>query len=242
MNTRPMSTWSASLAALSVLTLAAAAPAAPEVWPFDLRTAGENVFYRSPTNVAPNADWYVAGWEITLAEVTVKYSIFPPVVLNITSELPPEVLQGQRTADGPAPIVIIDDRVVYPEPPEPPAVAADVEIGLDAAGFGYFAMTNVVLGQMEVNLPPFGVVTVQITALHLVGTVNAEAFWHARGDLNCDRAVDFGDINPFVLALTNPAAYAQAYPNCRLELADINGDGFVNFGDINPFVRLLTNP
>jgi hypothetical protein len=59
------------------------------------------------------------------------------------------------------------------------------------------------------------------------------------GDLNCDHAVDFGDINPFVLALSDPAGYANAYPDCNIGLADINGDGQVNFGDINPFVALL---
>jgi hypothetical protein len=62
------------------------------------------------------------------------------------------------------------------------------------------------------------------------------------GDLNCDHAVDFGDINPFVLALTNPAAYATAFPLCDVMNADINGNGWVDFGDINPFVRLLTQP
>ena len=31
----------------------------------------------------------------------------------------------------------------------------------------------------------------------------------ARGDLNCDGWIDFGDINPFVLALSNGAAYYQ---------------------------------
>jgi carboxypeptidase A4 len=60
------------------------------------------------------------------------------------------------------------------------------------------------------------------------------------GDLNCDGTIGFGDINPFVLALTNPAGYATAYPNCDINLADINGDGTVGFGDINPFVALLT--
>ncbi|MEW6199714.1 MAG: M14 family zinc carboxypeptidase [Planctomycetota bacterium] len=62
------------------------------------------------------------------------------------------------------------------------------------------------------------------------------------GDINCDGNVDFGDINPFVLALTNPAAYVTLYPNCPFENRDINGDGFCDFGDINPFVRLLTGP
>jgi hypothetical protein len=60
------------------------------------------------------------------------------------------------------------------------------------------------------------------------------------GDLNCDLVVDFGDINPFVLALTNPAGYAAAYPDCDIMNADINADGGVDFGDINPFVELLT--
>ncbi len=62
------------------------------------------------------------------------------------------------------------------------------------------------------------------------------------GDLNCDGNVDFGDINPFVLALTNPPGYHAAFPNCDLMNADINADGKVDFGDINPFVRLLTGP
>ncbi|MEW6197820.1 MAG: agmatine deiminase family protein [Planctomycetota bacterium] len=62
------------------------------------------------------------------------------------------------------------------------------------------------------------------------------------GDLNCDGLVDFGDINPFVLALTNPAAWQAAFPGCPVLNGDVNLDGVVNFGDINPFVRLLTNP
>jgi carboxypeptidase A1 len=60
------------------------------------------------------------------------------------------------------------------------------------------------------------------------------------GDLNCDGQVNFGDINPFVLALTNPAGYQAAFPDCDIMNGDINGDGEVNFGDINPFVALLT--
>jgi hypothetical protein len=67
-------------------------------------------------------------------------------------------------------------------------------------------------------------------------------FGFRKGDLNCDGLADFGDINPFVLALTNPAAYAVQFPNCDIMTGDINEDGFVDFGDINPFVRLLTNP
>ncbi len=60
------------------------------------------------------------------------------------------------------------------------------------------------------------------------------------GDLNCDGLINFGDINPFVLLLSDPVAWQGAYPGCPLANGDINGDGTVNFGDINPFVSLLS--
>jgi hypothetical protein len=59
------------------------------------------------------------------------------------------------------------------------------------------------------------------------------------GDLDCDGIVGFLDINPFVLALSNPDAYAAAFPNCNRAAADCNSDGAVDFGDINSFVALL---
>ncbi len=62
------------------------------------------------------------------------------------------------------------------------------------------------------------------------------------GDLNCDGIVNNGDIDPFVLALNDPGAYAAAYPDCDINLGDINDDGNVNNGDIDPFVGLLTSP
>jgi len=61
------------------------------------------------------------------------------------------------------------------------------------------------------------------------------------GDLNCDSTVDFGDINPFVLFLSNFSVWQQTYAGCPPESGDINGDGlYPDFGDINPFVMLLS--
>ena len=60
------------------------------------------------------------------------------------------------------------------------------------------------------------------------------------GDMNCDGQVNFGDVNAFVLAVSNPAGYQQQYPNCNILNGDINGDGLVDFGDVNPFVSLLS--
>jgi probable HAF family extracellular repeat protein len=59
------------------------------------------------------------------------------------------------------------------------------------------------------------------------------------GDLNCDGAVDFADINLFVLALADAPGYQQAYPECNLFNGDTNCDGAVDFADINPFVTCV---
>ncbi len=62
------------------------------------------------------------------------------------------------------------------------------------------------------------------------------------GDMDCDGEVGFSDINPFVLAMTNPEGYALQYPNCNRMNGDINDNGTFGFDDINPFVALLTGP
>ena len=72
------------------------------------------------------------------------------------------------------------------------------------------------------------------------GVFAVEEAAYPLGDTNCDHNVDFGDINPFILALIDPAGYTSAYPSCPLANADINGDGSVDFADINPFIALLT--
>ena len=60
------------------------------------------------------------------------------------------------------------------------------------------------------------------------------------GDLNCDGTLDAFDIDPFVLALTDPVGYAAAWPDCNINNADINGDAVIDAFDIDPFVALLT--
>ena len=60
------------------------------------------------------------------------------------------------------------------------------------------------------------------------------------GDTNCDGAVNFFDIDAFVLAVTDAPAYEAAYPDCDIMTADCNQDGLVNFFDIDSFVELVT--
>jgi hypothetical protein len=60
-----------------------------------------------------------------------------------------------------------------------------------------------------------------------------------RADTNCDGVVNNFDIDPFVLALTNPTAYRDAFPDCPAFNADVNGNGVINNFDIDPFVACL---
>ena len=78
-----------------------------------------------------------------------------------------------------------------------------------------------------------------LTGVLLVGPGSARAFELA--DMNCDGAVNVFDIDPFVMALTDPVTYAAEFPACDYLLADVNHDGDVNVFDIDPFVTCLTN-
>lgn len=72
-----------------------------------------------------------------------------------------------------------------------------------------------------------------------VGLDNPSITELRRSDVNCDGVVNDFDIDPFVLALTNPAAYAEAFPDCDIMTADANGDGNINNFDINAFTDCL---
>ena len=98
-------------------------------------------------------------------------------------------------------------------------------------------MTQIdVTSPLDPNYPDLG-------SVHVYGTVRGEVYVPdpvVPGDLNCDGVVGFGDINPFVLRLSNPSAYFSQFPDCPNANGDISGDGAVDFADINPFVALLS--
>ena len=116
-------------------------------------------------------------------------------------------------------------------------------------------MPNQILPQIPLDLPtilpPGGVASVlldltlaEITSgltgtqtLHAIGEKQAAG---QPGDMNCDGVVSVSDIGPFVLALSDPAGYAAAFPDCDLANGDVNVDGSVTVSDIGPFVLLLT--
>jgi hypothetical protein len=60
------------------------------------------------------------------------------------------------------------------------------------------------------------------------------------GDCNCDGILNATDIDPFFLAIGDPASWQATYPTCNIVCAaDINHDGAVNGADIDPFFEAL---
>lgn len=63
------------------------------------------------------------------------------------------------------------------------------------------------------------------------------------GDMNGDGAINDADVNPFVLALTDRAAYESAYPGIDADATgDVNGSGGFDLGDVKDFRALLGPP
>ncbi|MGE0482118.1 MAG: hypothetical protein AB7Q17_16780 [Phycisphaerae bacterium] len=97
-----------------------------------------------------------------------------------------------------------------------------------------------VLRTLGVPPAPSLVDSAEITRLPATFSITVSLPPSSRGDVNCDGQVNNFDIDPFVLALTDPTAYAVTYPTCDIDSADINLDGAVNNFDIDPFVLCLT--
>ena len=60
------------------------------------------------------------------------------------------------------------------------------------------------------------------------------------GDANDDGVIDFVDVNAFLQALFDPAAYAAMYPDVDPDVVlDMNNDGFLDFLDVGGFIAAL---
>ena len=223
-------------AALATLLLLApiAFAGAPQTWNFFVESLGSDVTWTSPTAVDPGAGAYAFDWVLTKLEV--RTVVFVPVWIDVTNSLPPEYQSGSTVEYGPAPIVAFDDSVIFPPPPDPPGFAADLVIGLNPAGFGYFSISNIVFGVIG---PPYAPFPITLSGVRAQGTVTVDPFDRCPGDLNCDGVVDFDDIDLFVEALSYPGGDGWPYAPCPWLNGDTDNDGDVDFDDIDPFVGLI---
>lgn len=212
------------LCVLAVLLLGRVAVAGGdgETWYFDATTTGQDILWTSVTAVDPKAPHYHAEYEITLLEIHVVWLGIPFGPIDVTDQIPPEVRTGTGDVPGPAPVTIFDQSIVFPEPPEPPAVAADLAIGLDENGFGVLNATNVLLGTLTIDLgPPFGEQEVDLTSLRIAGQLAITAEF-CPADLDGDGEVGAADLAQ-LLGNWGPC------PGCA---ADFDGDGVVGAADL----------
>ncbi|MCC7407907.1 MAG: PQQ-dependent sugar dehydrogenase [Phycisphaeraceae bacterium] len=71
------------------------------------------------------------------------------------------------------------------------------------------------------------------------GMIRTLGFIPNPGDFNGDGLINVQDINPFVLAMSNPSAFEAQHPDLPLAYLDLTGDGVIDVQDINPFVQEL---
>lgn len=205
--------------AAAALSLTAVA-GAPQTWPFDVETTGNNVSWISPTSVNPGRPVYGASYSITSVQVNVRFSIFNLGPIDVTDQIPPEQLSNSNRGLGPAPAEFLNDLIVYPEPPTAAALAANVVVAIDASGFGRLDMTDVTLGPLVVDLgPPLGVQTVTLTRVRAIGTVTVDPI-ACPADLDGDGFVNSADLAALLGGWGGPGP------------ADLNLDGSVNSADL----------
>jgi hypothetical protein len=160
---------------LAAILVLGAAARAQQTWTFDETTTGQDIHWTSPTTVSPSAVAYDTSYHLDLVEVKIHYLFFTLGPFDITDQIPPEVQTGGGNFAGPAPVTLFGGQVAYPLPPDPPSVAADIGIGLDAAGAGSFDARNVVLGNITLDVAPFGTITAQIVSVHIKGSLTIGA-------------------------------------------------------------------
>lgn len=169
------------------------------------------VLYPNPTPIEQILETFQPGSSEALADE----------VYNAAGTLPIEV-QNQRFEGS---TVLIGITVTF---------GATLAAGVDANGFAYFTMTDVV---MLPNTGPIRLGTMSFTS----GSVTLTRIPAVTGDMNWDGLVNNFDIDAFVFGLSDPVLYATVFGYSPLYPGDINRDGEFNNFDIDPFIDCLAN-
>ena len=212
-----MSVRARRLAPFALVLALAAVASAQQTWIFDQTTTGQAIHWVSPTAVNPNSVGYDTSYQLDLVEVKVKYFNITFGPFNVTDQIPPEVQAASGNFAGPAPVTLFGAQVAYPEPPAAPSLAADISLGLNATGNGFFDAVNVALGTIAIELPLFGVVNAQITSVRIKGSLTiTPTQWLDHGNalagtLGDPKLVGSGSLiggQPMAVTLSNAATNA----------------------------------
>jgi glucose/arabinose dehydrogenase len=106
-------------------------------------------------------------------------------------------------------------RTAELDPPGSQSISSITSFGEDAAGELYIVSQD---GEIYKVVPADGI---------------------EKPDMDLSGTIDFGDINPFVLGITNPTLYESTYGVPPARTGDLDCNGALDFGDINLFVAAL---
>lgn len=210
-----------TLLAASCLNLVAAGGST--TWDFDHSTAGEDVFWTSSTAVATDASDYHWVYDITYVAADVVFGglVFGP--FDVTEEIDPNDRHGEGTNPGPPPIVMADDPISADADADGTIdVEAHLYMEITETGNGYASVTNVMLGDVYVDLGwPLGVQNVQIDRIYVSGSMVVTPIYNAcPSDITGDGTVNVDD----VLQLIGDWGGSGN--------SDIDGDGVVGVNDM----------
>jgi hypothetical protein len=213
----------------------------PANWTFVLQTSGEDVFWTSSTAVDTGGDEYTVTF--TIDKLEVKVVEFPLLGwIDVTGNLDPNFASGTETYPGPLPVVFADESFVYPEPPATPGFAGDVLMLIDAQGFGQGALTNIVFGQITVEVLGQPVV-VTLSEMRLTGSATALATFLPDLGACCDfstYACSVTDLDSCTVAGgTWQGVGTTCGPSPCFCFGDMDCDGDVDFDDITLFVTSI---
>lgn len=236
-------------------TLLAAALAAPlsdagQTWTFDVTTTGQDVMWTSPTSVDPAASVYAVEYQLTKVEVNVTWLGIPFNNIDVTGQVPPELQSAMLDVPGPAPISLLNQSIVIPPAPAPVAFGGTLSFGLDAGGFGFANATGVTLGTLVIDLGGiFGMQTVTLTSVRLVGQLSIHAAWYdlghsLAGSQGIPSFVGSGPLisgDPITLTLSNAAPSAPTLFVVGLSQIDVPFEGGIMVPSLDAIIPVSTD-
>ena len=143
-----------------------------DAWIFSITSSGENTSWTAPTPMRADGEHYEMLYTVQGATVMVSFIglIFGPI--DVLDMIPADVIATWRFSSGPCPLDFGWTEVVAPEDQDPPALAFDWMVELDAKGMTTYRMENVFQGQAEYDLGwPWGTVIVDIESGTIIGEV-----------------------------------------------------------------------
>ncbi len=112
-----------------------------------------------------------------------------------------------------------------------------IDGGGGASSGGTLQLTGTI-AQPDADVPLTGG-TFELVGGFWPGAASEPACDGQRGDANCDGAIDFFDIDAFLLALFDPPTYGASYCSGSTCAADVDCSSAVDFFDIDPFLTCL---